>query len=123
MKCQNCKWWQRRKLYWVKYRTINWQDNTPYTLEKWDDKPITEQEILEAKEQDSQFGECQHGCMTYTKSGGCIENDDLNSDNPTDGVIYSDGEAYGAYLYTGENFGCIHFMHRENSHLKRVKNV
>jgi len=24
-------------------------------------------------------------------------------------LIYSDNEAYGAYHYTGEEFGCVHF--------------
>jgi hypothetical protein len=26
-----------------------------------------------------------------------------------DGVAYSDSEMYGAVLYVGEDFGCIHF--------------
>lgn len=110
MRCRNCKYWTRRKLYWTKKLVINWQTNEPYVVEGWSEKERTNDNILESKEQDSKFGICSQGCMQYTCAGGYIEDDDLDPDNDSRGLIYSDGEAYGAYLYTGEDFGCIHFM-------------
>ena len=41
-----------------------------------------------------------------------MERDDLDPDNPADGLIYSDGEAYEAYFYTGEDFWRINFMEK-----------
>jgi len=111
MKCKNCKWWKRRKLYWARYK-VKAIDDKWYEHENWDDTPRNEniQNILETKEQDSKFGVCSQGCINYTSGGGCVEDDDLNPDNPVDSIIYSDGESYSAYLYTGEDFGCIHFV-------------
>ena len=108
--CKNCKFWKRRKLYYRKW-IHKWWNGVTGKLDEWNAKPFTipdDGKILEEKEQDSMFGECTQGCMQYTQGGGCIEDDDLGNNN-SDGLIYSDGEAYGAYLYTGENFGCVHW--------------
>lgn len=51
----------------------------------------------------------------YGKHAGyCISNKFVYSDpateTPHDGLLYWDGESYGAGFNTGENFGCVHWV-------------
>jgi hypothetical protein len=108
--CQDCIFWKRRKFYWVKYEMTDWRDNkTKYINEDYlETTQIADYKTLEYKEFDSKFGKCSNNKFIYTKAGGCIDSDDIKNKNNNDSLLYSDGEAYGAYFITGENFGCIH---------------
>jgi hypothetical protein len=98
--CKNCKFWQRRTLYKYVYKhEIEWEDR-PNKHHHRNKKPII---------QESKFGDCSCDKIIYTSGGGCVEDDDVDNENQPDAFLYSDGEAYGAYCYTGEQFGCIHF--------------
>lgn len=102
--CKNCKHWKRRTLYKYEYKNKkeSWfeYESKPNSYIHRKKKPIIEE---------SKFGDCSCEKIIYTSGGGCVEDDDVEHQNQPDTFLYSDGEAYGAYHYTGENFGCIHW--------------
>lgn len=103
--CQNCQKWKRRTLYKVNHENMVYRGNF---WEEWEDRPPEGSDII-LETCNSKFGECNCKKFIYTQAGGCVEDDDIANEDQPDALLYTDGEAYGAYFLTGENFGCVHF--------------
>lgn len=107
--CRNCIFWERGKARYV------WEG----------DLPLFEEFIISKKQEGAgkgylvemndkyPMGICDNENFVYTQAGGC-EQDDLRAAlKNKEALLYSDGEAYGAYFKTCEGFGCIHFKEKE----------
>lgn len=109
-KCLNCRWWERNKIYKIKSEgTIN-----KCIFEDLKRTITSPHKILDVQEIPSNFGKCNNPKIIYTQAGGFIEDDDIKHNDQPDALLYTDGEAYEAYLMTGEAFGCTHFASRSN---------
>lgn len=102
MFCKTCNYWKRNKIF-KQYHNKNY---TQYARNKNNLCDIKKHPIEEIP---SKFGTCSCKKFIYTRAGGCIEEDDIENDDKPDTLLYTDGESYEAYFYTGENFGCIYW--------------
>lgn len=101
MNCEQCIHWKRRELYFVQHKNFgDWYDEK---------QPFGKVEDI----RESNFGYCQNEKLIYTSAGGCVSDDDIAHHDQDDALLFSDNEAYGAYLLTGRNFGCVHFQEIE----------
>jgi hypothetical protein len=105
-RCKFCKFWERKTAF-------EFFDSDRYLFKEM----ITEHTPMDPDKQwkkavdvipTSPMGICLNENFVYTQAGG-VDNDDLKAALKNNkALLYSDGEAYGAYFYTCENFGCIH---------------
>lgn len=104
--CKTCAFWMRKPNIVVS-KNLRW-DGSSWESKDYDgDFNHSNRETVKDLGV-TLFGVCSSPKFVYTQAGD-VPADDMAT--PRDGLGYSDGEAYGAYFYTGEDFGCIH--HKE----------
>jgi hypothetical protein len=95
--CKNCKHWRQGKIGVEKsYNVYDLKKEEPMFYENSGQKHILP------------FGRCKCKMMIYGEGYSVdVDNGDITI-RETSALYYMDSEQYGAYILTGEDFGCVH---------------
>ena len=104
-RCKNCKFWTRRIEFNM---SINEIKKFKKIVESTKEEPACKT-YKYITIPNSPLGACNNINFIYTRAGGCSDEDLEIALKNKQSLLYSDGEAYGAYFYTAEDFGCIHY--------------